>query len=118
MHDMEERVSLDVAQQSDATGDMDTEAFRHYGHQVVDWMANYLANVGSYPVLSQTAPGDIQRSLPSQPPLRSEAMEEILADVDRIIMPGITHWNSPGFFAYFGITGSGQVYLVKCFRVS
>jgi aromatic-L-amino-acid decarboxylase len=107
MHDMEERASLDIAQQSDATGDMETEAFRRYGHQAVDWMADYLANAGSYPVLSQIAPGDIRRSLPDQPPFRPEAMEEILADVDRIIMPGITHWNSPGFFAYFGITGSG-----------
>src|SRR5438067_2712946 len=104
---MKEHASLDSAQRPAATGDMDPEAFRRYGHQVVDWMANYLANVGSYPVLSQTAPGDIQRSLPSQPPFRPEAMEEILADVDRIIMPGITHWNSPGFLAYFGITGSG-----------
>src|SRR5450759_3506825 len=107
MHDMEERASLDIAQQSDVTGDMEAEAFRRYGHQAVDWMADYLANVGSYPVLSQIAPGDIRRSLPGQPPIRPEAMEEILADVDRVIMPGITHWNSPGFFAYFGSTGSG-----------
>jgi len=104
---MEERKALDKAQQPKATGDMDTEAFRHYGHEVVDWMADYLSNVGSYPVLARTAPGDIQRSLPTQPSKQPEAMEDILADVDRIIMPGITHWNSPGFLAYFGITGSG-----------
>src|SRR5436190_9054666 len=104
---MEERKVLDKAQQPKATGDMDTEAFRHYGNEVVDWMADYLSNVGSYPVLAQTAPGDIQRSLPTQPSKQPEAMEDILADVDRIIMPGITHWNSPGFLAYFGITGSG-----------
>src|SRR5437868_5445239 len=104
---MEERKALDKAQQPKATGDMDTEAFRHYGHEVVDWMADYLSNVGSYPVLARTAPGDIQRLLPTQPSKQPEAMEDILADVDRIIMPGITHWNSPGFLAYFGITGSG-----------
>lgn len=104
---MKEYTSLDVAQQPGAVGDMDTEAFRRYGHQVVDWMADYLANVGSYPVLAQTAPGAIRRSLPAQPPAHAEAMEDILADVDRVIMPGITHWNSPGFFAYFSITGSG-----------
>ena len=104
---MEERKALDKAQQPKATGDMDTEAFRHYGHEVVDWMADYLSNVGSYPVLARTAPGDIQRLLPPQPSKQPEAMEDILADVDRIIMPGITHWNSPGFLAYFGITGSG-----------
>ena len=104
---MEERKALDKAQKPKATGDMDTEAFRHYGHEVVDWMADYLSNVGSYPVLARTAPGDIQRLLPTQPSKQPEAMEDILADVDRIIMPGITHWNSPGFLAYFGITGSG-----------
>jgi aromatic-L-amino-acid decarboxylase len=104
---MEEHTSLDVAQQSGATGDMDAEVFRRYGHQVVDWMANYLKNAGAYPVLAQTAPGDIRRSLPAQPPVQAEAMEDILADVDRVVMPGITHWNSPGFLAYFSITGSG-----------
>src|SRR5205809_429471 len=104
---MEEQQSLDVAQQAGAVGDMDTEAFRRYGHQVVDWMADYLAHAGTYPVLAQTAPGAIRRALPAQPPVHAEAMEDILADVDRVIMPGITHWNSPGFLAYFSITGSG-----------
>src|SRR5205809_446240 len=103
---MEEQQSLDVAQQAGAVGDMDTEAFRRYGHQVVDWMADYLAHAGTYPVLAQTAPGAIRRALPAQPPVHAEAMEDILADVDRVIMPGITHWNSPGFLAYFSITGS------------
>ena len=104
---MEEQKSLDVAQQTGAVGDMDTEAFRRHGHQVVDWMADYLAHAGTYPVLAQTAPGAIRRALPTQPPVHAEAMEDILADVDRVIMPGITHWNSPGFLAYFSITGSG-----------
>src|SRR6266446_3204809 len=104
---MQERIPLDLAQQPSATGDMDPEAFRRYGHQVVDWIANYLQNVGTYPVLAQTAPGDIRRSLPSQPPTHPEAMEAILADFDQLLMPGITHWNSPGFMAYFAITGSG-----------
>ena len=70
---MEERKALDKAQQPKATGDMDTEAFRHYGHEVVDWMADYLSNVGSYPVLARTAPGDIQRSLPTQPSKQPDA---------------------------------------------
>lgn len=104
---MEERKALDKAQQANATGDMDTEALRRYGHEVVDWIADYLTNVGSYPVLARSAPGDIQHSLPAQPSQQPETMEDILADIDRIIMPGITHWNSPGFLAYFGITGSG-----------
>ncbi len=104
---MEDQTLLDAAQQASATGDMDTEAFRRYGHQVVDWIAEYLAGVGNYPVLSQNTPGDIRRTLPAHPPIRPESMEAILADVDRILIPGITHWNSPGFMAYFSITGSG-----------
>src|SRR5713101_8544062 len=104
---MEEHAHLDPAQQPGSTGDMDTEAFRRYGHQAVDWIANYLANAGTYPVLAQTAPGDIRRALPGQPPAHPEPLEAILADFDHLLMPGITHWNSPGFMAYFSITGSG-----------
>ncbi len=104
---MDEDSKLDSAQQPDATSDMDPQTFRKYGHQVVDWMADYLAGVGDYPVLAQTAPGDIRRSLPAQPPQQPEAMEAILTDFDQLLLPGITHWNSPGFMAYFGITASG-----------
>src|SRR5438105_951476 len=104
---MEERKYLDLAQQPTATGDMDPESFRLYGHQVVDWIADYLGHAGDYPVLAQTVPGDIRQALPDKPPVEPEPMETILADFERIIMPGITHWNSPGFLAYFGITGSG-----------
>ena len=104
---MQERKYLDSAQQPSATGDMDPESFRTYGHQVVDWIADYLTHVGEYPVLAQTAPGDIHQALPGKPPVQPESMESILADFERVIMPGITHWNSPGFLAYFGITGSG-----------
>ncbi|HYX51288.1 MAG TPA: pyridoxal-dependent decarboxylase, partial [Ktedonobacteraceae bacterium] len=104
---MEERKYLDSAQQPTATGDMDPEAFRMYGHQVVDWIADYLGHVGEYPVLAQTAPGEIRHALPDRPPIEPEPMERIFADFEQILMPGITHWNSPGFLAYFGITGSG-----------
>src|SRR6266480_3512066 len=104
---MEERKYLDSAQQPTATGDMDPESFRIYGHQIVDWIADYLGHIEEYPVLAQTAPGDIRQALPGKPPVQPEPMETILADFERIIMPGITHWNSPGFLAYFGITGSG-----------
>src|SRR5438270_5730310 len=104
---MEVRKYLDPAQQPTATSDMNPEAFRMYGHQVVDWIADYLANVGSYPVLAQTTPGDIRRSLPVQPPTQPESMEAILSDFDQLLIPGITHWNSPGFMAYFAITSSG-----------
>ncbi len=104
---MKERAQFDAAQQPNATGDMDAEAFRYYGHQVVDWIADYLTSVGEYPVLAQTAPGEIRHALSGQPPTRPEAMERILADFEQVVMPGITHWNSPGFMAYFAITGSG-----------
>ncbi len=103
----EEHTDLDTAQQLGATGDMEAETFRHYGYQIVDWIAEYLREVGKYPVLSRNTPGDIRRALPEQPPKYPQAMEDILADFDRILLPGITHWNSPGFMAYFGITGSG-----------
>src|SRR6266516_100816 len=104
---MQERKYLDPAQQPFATGDMDPEAFRIYSHQVVDWIADYLTHVGEYPVLAQTIPGDIRYVLPDKPPVQPESMETILADFERIVLPGITHWNSPGFMAYFAITGSG-----------
>lgn len=98
---------FDPTQQPAATGDMDPQLFRQYGHQVVDWIADYLANVGSYPVLAQSSPGAIRRSLPPSPPTEGESMETILDDFERVLLPGITHWNSPGFLAYFAITGSG-----------
>lgn len=104
---MEEHTPLDPAQQPTATGDMDLEAFRRYGHEVVDWIANYLSNAAQYPVLSQLAPGDIRHALPGQPPEEPESMQQILADFNKQLMPGITHWNAPGFMAYFSNTGSG-----------
>ena len=104
---MQERQYFDTAQQSASTGDMDPEEFRAYAHQVVDWIADYLTNVESYPVFAQTAPGDIRRALPAHPPTEPESMESILADFERVIVPGITHWNAPGFLAYFSNTGSG-----------
>jgi aromatic-L-amino-acid/L-tryptophan decarboxylase len=104
---MEEQTPLDAAQQPTATGDMDAETFRRYGHEVVDWIANYLSNAAQYPVLSQLAPGDIRHALPAKPPEEPESMQQILADFDKQLMPGITHWNAPGFMAYFSNTGSG-----------
>ncbi len=104
---MEERDYLDPAQRTSTTGDMDPESFRVYGHEIVDWIADYLANAGKYPVLAQVSPGDIRHALPDRPPDEPEPMETILADFERVVMPGITHWNSPGFLAYFGNTGSG-----------
>ena len=89
------------------TGDMDPETFRREGYRVVDWIAGYLANPDRYPVLSRVKPGDVRDSLPAAAPERGEAFAAILDDFDRLIVPGITHWNHPGFFAYFALTGSG-----------
>lgn len=89
------------------TGDMDPEVFRTYGHRIIDWIADYLAHPDCYPVLAQVEPGQIRRQLPQAPPHEAESMEAILSDLEHIIVPGLTHWNHPAFFAYFSITASG-----------
>lgn len=88
-------------------GDMDPEELRRWGHQAVDWVADYLSDVGDYPVVAPVAPGQIRSRLPAAPPARGEPMPRILEDLDTIVLPGLTHWNHPRFFAYFAITGSG-----------
>ena len=80
---------------------MTPEEFRSRGHQVVDWIADYYNRIESYPVLSQVNPGDIRASLPAQAPQRGESFDAILQDFEKLILPGITHWQSPNFFAYF-----------------
>jgi len=90
----------------EALGDMSAEDFRRYGHQVVEWIADYLSHPERYPVLSQNQPDQVKEALPARAPERGEAMEAMLADLDRVIVPGVTHWNHPGFFAYFAISGS------------
>jgi aromatic-L-amino-acid decarboxylase len=87
-------------------GDMSTEEFRRYGREVVDWIADYLAHPERYPVLSQNRPGEVKEALPARAPESGENMRDILADLDRIIVPGVTHWNHPAFFAYFDSSGS------------
>jgi aromatic-L-amino-acid decarboxylase len=88
------------------TGDISPEAFRRDAHRLADWIADYLADPARYPVLSQVRPGDIRRALPDAPPAAGESFDAIFADFERVILPGITHWNHPGFFAYFAISGS------------
>ena len=80
---------------------MNTEEFRRHGRQLIDWIANYLDHAEQYPVMSQVKPGSIRAQLPAAAPLQGEPFDAVLCDVERIIMPGITHWQSPNFFAYF-----------------
>ncbi len=87
--------------------DMDLEAFRRHGHEVIDWIADYLARVGELPVLARTKPGEIRADLPPAPPRSPEPFETALRDLDQVLLPGVTHWNHPAFHAYFAITGSG-----------
>jgi aromatic-L-amino-acid/L-tryptophan decarboxylase len=96
-----------------AAGDMDPESFRREGHRVVDWIADYFANPERYPVLSKVRPGEVRDALPREAPEQGEAFAAILADFERVIVPGITHWNHPGFFAYFAITGSAPGVLAE-----
>jgi aromatic-L-amino-acid decarboxylase len=86
---------------------MTPEEFRRCGHAVVDWIADYQSRVESFPVLSQVKPGQIRASLPASPPAQGEPFEAFLSDVERLILPGITHWQSPNFFAYFPCNASG-----------
>jgi aromatic-L-amino-acid/L-tryptophan decarboxylase len=86
---------------------MDAEEFRRQGHAVVDWIADYHERVESLPVLAQIEPGQIRASLPPDPPENGESFAQILKDIDQLLMPGITHWQSPNFFAFFPANTSG-----------
>lgn len=86
---------------------MSPDEFRRHGYAVIDWLANYYEHVEEFPVLSAVQPGEIRAQLPPSPPEQGEPFAQILGDVDSIIMPGITHWQSPNFFAYFPANSSG-----------
>jgi len=80
--------------------------FRQYAHQFVDWMADFLEEIEEYPVKSQVNPGDIFKQLPASPPEKSQSIDRIMEDFKTIILPGMTHWQSPNFFAYFPANSS------------
>jgi aromatic-L-amino-acid decarboxylase len=88
-------------------GDLPTGELRAAGAEVFDWIARYFDQIEQYPVLARVAPGEVAASLPEEAPEAGVGMEEILRDFEERIVPGITHWNHPGFLAYFGITASG-----------
>lgn len=93
--------------------DMPIEEFRKSGHQLIDWIADYLNDIEKYPPLSQVNPGDILKRILESPPQKGEDIENVLKDVDKILMDGITHWNHPGFMAYFNSTSSGPGILAE-----
>jgi aromatic-L-amino-acid decarboxylase len=90
---------------------MTAEEFRRHGRTVVDWIADYWQRVESLPVLSRVQPGEIRAGLPSSPPLDGEPFESIIRDVETAILPGVTHWQSPNFFAFFPANASGPAIL-------
>jgi aromatic-L-amino-acid/L-tryptophan decarboxylase len=80
---------------------MTPEEFRRHGKELVDWIADYYEKVETFPVMSRVKPGEIRASLPKRPPRRGEGFEVMMRDVEKLILPGITHWQSPNFFAFF-----------------
>ncbi|MFQ5805835.1 MAG: pyridoxal phosphate-dependent decarboxylase family protein [Phycisphaerae bacterium] len=87
-------------------GDIPLTEFRAAMHRVADMLADYLENVGEYPVVPKISPGEVRKRLPAEPPQQSQPLAQILDDYQRLIEPNTTHWNHPGFMAYFAITGS------------
>ena len=85
---------------------MNSDEFRTSGHALVDWIADYLEHSDRYPVLSRVKPRDIVDALPREAPEEPEPFEDVMRDFERVLVPGLTHWNHPGFMAYFAITGS------------
>src|SRR5437588_3218439 len=92
---------------------MDSTAFRRHGRALVDWIADYLEHSDKYPVLSRVRPGEITTALPPNAPEDGEPFESIMADFERVLVPGLTHWNHPGFLAYFATTGSAPGVLAE-----
>lgn len=86
---------------------MSPDEFRKWGRRVVDWVADYWESLESRPVLSSVEPGEIRSSLPDSAPEKGESIDAILSDLDEKIMPGVTHWQHPNFFAYFPANNSG-----------
>ncbi len=80
---------------------MDTESFRKHAHELVDWMADYFENVEDYPVMPNVKPGDIFKQIPDEAPTKPQSFDDIFQDFKDIIVPGMTHWESPNFMAYF-----------------
>jgi len=84
---------------------MTPEEFRKAGHQLIDWIADYRNRVAELPVMARTAPGEVKAQLPAEPPLDPEPFDAILCDLEKIVVPGLSHWQHPNFFGYFPSNG-------------
>jgi aromatic-L-amino-acid/L-tryptophan decarboxylase len=98
-------------EQSNMSLHMSPAEFRARGHQVIDWIADYYGRIESFPVLSRASPGELRAALPAEPPEAGEDLDALLADLDRLILPGITHWQHPSFFAFFPANATGPAIL-------
>jgi aromatic-L-amino-acid decarboxylase len=94
-----------------ALDDIDLEVFRAEGHRLIDWIGRYLLEAERYPVLSRVKPGEVRASLPPSPPASPEPLATILDDVEKLLVPGLTHWNHPAFFAYFANSSTAPAIL-------
>ncbi|MGA8523073.1 MAG: pyridoxal-dependent decarboxylase [Candidatus Dormiibacterota bacterium] len=100
-------MSDDIETAAGPIGDMDPEAYRRAAHRVADWTAEYLRDLERFPVLSPGQPGTVRRGLPPAPPAHGEPISAVLADIEELLIPATTHWQSPGFMAYFASSASG-----------
>ncbi|MGC0393795.1 pyridoxal phosphate-dependent decarboxylase family protein [Bradyrhizobium sp. USDA 241] len=87
---------------------MTPEEFRRRGHEIIDWLADYHAKMSNYPVQPATQPGDVKAILPASPPVEAEGFDEIIADLDSVVLPNISHWQHPRFFGYFPSNSLGS----------
>src|SRR5262245_7172018 len=85
---------------------MTPDEFRRFGHLLIDWIADYRANIERFPVMSRALPGEIRDKLPAAPPADPEPIEHVLRDVEETILPGLSHWQHPSFFGYFPSCGA------------
>jgi len=97
---------------------MTPDEFRRYGHEAIDWIAAYLENPQRYPVLPRVKPGQLTDALPEAGPRQGEPMEKITADFERLVVPAMTHWNHPGFFAYFANSSTPEGILGEMFTAA
>src|SRR6202030_4434498 len=94
-HDLADHMTDDIEPGAPPTGDMDPEAYRRAARRVADWVADYLRDIELYPVLSSAQPGSVRHALPAAPPASGEQLESVLSDLDAVMLPATTHWQSP-----------------------